>query len=72
MVSAKLLSSLQELDRSDKFYIVQILISELAQLETNSIQPGQSYPVWSPNDAFEAADTMLKVLQANNDRKESA
>ncbi len=63
MVPAKLLSSLQELDRADKFYIVQVLISELAKQETNPIQPGQSYPVWSPNDAFEAADTMLKVLQ---------
>ncbi len=64
MVSLELISTLRELSRSDKFYIMQILISELAQQETELIKPNQSYPVWSPYDAVEAADTMLKVLQA--------
>lgn len=64
MVSLELISALRELSRSDKFYIMQILISELAQQETDLIKPNQSYPVWSPYDAVEAADTMLKVLQA--------
>lgn len=63
MVSAELLTTLRGLNRSDKFYIMQVLISELAQQETDLIKPDQSYPVWSPYDAFEAADTMLKVLQ---------
>jgi hypothetical protein len=62
MVASELISTLKDLDRLDKFYIVQILISELAQQETNLIKPDQAYPVWSPYDAFEAADTMLKVL----------
>ncbi len=43
---------------------MQILISELAQQEMDLIKPNQAYPVWSPYDAFEAADTMLKVLHA--------
>ncbi|NEO51299.1 MAG: hypothetical protein F6K55_47385 [Moorea sp. SIO4A3] len=64
MVSSELISTLRELSRSDKFYIIQILISELAQQETDLIKPDQSYQVWSPYDAVEAADTMLKVLQA--------
>jgi len=63
MVSLELVLTLRELSRSDKFYIMQILISELAQQETDLIKPNQSYPVWSPYDAVEAADTMLKVLQ---------
>ncbi|NEO07836.1 hypothetical protein [Moorena sp. SIO3I8] len=63
MVSSELISTLRELSRSDKFHIIQILISELAQQETDLIKPDQSYPVWSPYDAVEAADTMLKVLQ---------
>ncbi|MGB5969220.1 MAG: hypothetical protein WBG70_12930 [Spirulinaceae cyanobacterium] len=50
-------------DKSDKLYIMQILISELAQQETDLIKPEQSYPIWSPYDAVEAADTMLKALQ---------
>ncbi|HEY9812305.1 MAG TPA: hypothetical protein V6D31_02020 [Candidatus Sericytochromatia bacterium] len=64
MVSLELISTLRELSRSDKLYIMQILISELAQQETDLIKPDQSYPVWSPYDAVEAADTMLKVLQS--------
>jgi hypothetical protein len=63
MVSADLLATLRGLDRADKFYVMQVLLSELAQQETDLIQSGQEYPVWSPYDSFEAADTMLKVLQ---------
>lgn len=72
MVSSELISTLKELNRlpkagllpTDKFQIVQILISELAQQETDLIKPDLAYPVWSPYDAVEAADTMLKVLNA--------
>jgi hypothetical protein len=28
------------------------------------LKPGLAYPVWSPSDAVEAADTMLAVLKA--------
>ncbi len=68
MVSSELISILRELSRSDKFYIMQLLISDLAQQETDLIKPEQTYPVWSPYDADEAADTMLKVLQAAKDQ----
>jgi hypothetical protein len=64
MVSSELISTLRGLSRADKFHVMQILISELAQQETDLIKPNQSYSVWSPYDAVEAADTMLKVLQA--------
>jgi hypothetical protein len=65
MVPSELISTLKELSRSDKFYIMQLLISDLAQQETDLIKPEQSYPVWSPYDADEAADAMLEVLQAS-------
>ncbi|MBE9197661.1 MULTISPECIES: hypothetical protein [unclassified Nodularia (in: cyanobacteria)] len=68
MVSTELLSKLQGLNRADKLYIVQVLISELAQQEADLIKSEQSYPVWSPYDAFEAANTMLEVLQATKDQ----
>ncbi|MBD2105972.1 hypothetical protein [Nodosilinea sp. FACHB-13] len=64
MISSELISTLRELSRSDKFYIMQLLISELAQQETSLIKPEEAYPVWSPYDAVEAADTMLNVLNA--------
>ncbi|MCC5623994.1 hypothetical protein [Nostoc sp. CHAB 5715] len=66
MVSVELLNTLQGLNRADKLYIVQVLVSELAQQETELIKSGQSYPVSSPYDAFEAANTMLEVLQATS------
>ncbi|MBD1855688.1 MULTISPECIES: hypothetical protein [Leptolyngbya] len=68
MVSSDLISTLKGLSRPDKFYIMQLLISELAQQEADLIKPDQAYPVWSPYDAVEAADTMLKVLQASKHR----
>ena len=64
MLLSQLISDLRGLSRADKFYVMQVLLSELAQQETDLIQPDQSYPVRSPYDADEAADTMLKVLQA--------
>lgn len=64
MLSSELMATLQGLDRTDKFYIVQALISELAQQEEQLLKQGQSYPVWSPYDAFDAADKMLKMLEA--------
>ena len=63
MVSAELLNTIQKLERQDKLYIMQVLISELAQEESSLIKEDRSYPVWSPYDAFDAADTMLEVLQ---------
>lgn len=62
MVSSELISKLRELSRADKFYIMQLLISELAQQEINLIEPNQACPVWSPYDAIEAADAMLKFI----------
>ena len=37
----------------------------ISQQEFALIQPGQSYPVWSPYDAFEAANTMLEEMQSS-------
>jgi hypothetical protein len=68
MVSSELISTLRGLNRADQLYIMQLLISELAQKEMDLIKPDRSYPVWSPYDAPEAADTMLKVLQAANNQ----
>ncbi len=67
MVSAELMNRIQNLTRVDKLYIMQVLISEFAREETDIIQPGQSYPIWSPYDAFEAANAMLKALQNTED-----
>lgn len=58
----QLFPSLRELKRAEKLYVIQFLVSELAQEETPFIQSGAAYPVWSPYDAFDAAAIMIKAL----------
>ena len=65
MIPAELLNTLQSLNRVDRLYVIQVLVSELAQQESDLIKQEQSYPIWSPYDAFEAANTMLEALQAD-------
>jgi len=57
----QLLPTLQGLQRADKWRIVQILISQLAQEESIE-QPQNKSPVWTPYNAFNAADTLLNML----------
>lgn len=63
MVSVDLLNNLRALDRSEKLHVLQVLVSELAQEEQKSLRAGMSYPIWSPYDAHEAAETMLNFLK---------
>jgi hypothetical protein len=59
MLSTDLLKMLRELNRADKLYAVQVLVSDLAQEETNLLKSGISYDLSSPYDSFDAAKTML-------------
>jgi len=60
---AKLVPILRELKRSEKLFVVQVLVSELAQEESSQLlQQDVAYPIWSPYDAFDAAETMIKAL----------
>jgi hypothetical protein len=63
MVSVDLLNNLRALDRSEKLHVLQVLVSELAQEEQKTLRSGISYPIWSPYDAHEAAETMLNLLK---------
>ncbi|MFN8492261.1 MAG: hypothetical protein U0350_31970 [Caldilineaceae bacterium] len=58
----QLVPRLHNLKRSEKLYLIQFLVSELAQEEENLLQAGVAYPVWSPYEAFDAADVMLQAL----------
>ena len=65
MLSEQLLQELRQLNRTDKFRVVQILVNELASEETpdeSLLQPGAEYEVWSPFDAYEAAETLQAML----------
>jgi len=62
-----LLPLVRQLNRAEKLHLMQVLVSELAQEETDLIQPGLEYPVWSPYDAYEAADIMLRILRESKE-----
>lgn len=63
MNATKLLPLLKELNRAEKLYVMQVLVSELAQEEDQLIQPDLAFPIWSPFEAYEAAEVMLNVLR---------
>jgi hypothetical protein len=65
MQLAELLPHLHALNRAQKLHVMQFLVSELAQQEGEPVTSGLTYPVWSPHDAFDAANSMLRVLKAD-------
>jgi len=69
MSLVEVLPEVQSLSRIDKIRLIEYLARELEQDESALIEPGQSYPVWSPDRAFPAAAVMLKALE--DDKKRS-
>lgn len=71
MSLTELLPSVHALPRGDKFRLMQELIAELAGEESGAVAqqaPPIEYPVWSPQDAHDAAATLLQLL--DQDRRE--
>jgi len=58
----ELLPELDKLSRTDKFRAVQVLIQQLA-IEENVVLPEGEYHIWSPIEAFGAADALLAMLE---------
>lgn len=64
MSLVEILPDIQALPRADNLRLTQLLAQELAEAEDPPVLvPGVAYPVWSPYDAFAAADTLLDVLR---------
>lgn len=59
----EVLPEVQALSRLDKIRLIQFLAQDLEQDEGGLIEPGRSYPVWSPDQAFTAAATLLQALE---------
>ena len=61
----EILPNIQSLPRADKLRLIQFLAQDLAETEgPPAFVAGQSYPVWSPDQAFAAAETLLQTLHA--------
>jgi hypothetical protein len=61
----ELLPALQELSRADKLRAMQFLVTELAREEGVTPASEISLPVWSPFDAFDAANMLLDAIKAD-------
>lgn len=67
MSLAELQSSVKTLSRFEKFRLIQFIVSELAIEEGDTIlRSDGTYPIWSPHDAFEAADILYNELKKEN------
>jgi hypothetical protein len=60
----EMLPDIHALSRIEKLRLIQVLARELAEEEAGPpIPPDRSYPVWPPERAFTAAETMLQLLR---------
>lgn len=65
MSLVEMLPEIRTLSRGDKLRLIQLLAAELAANEGEpTLEGGQTYPVWSPDTAFAAAETLLEALRA--------
>lgn len=73
MSLTNILPSLKELSRQEKLQVIQFLKNELTQdeLKIEGLENGKTYEVWSPYDAFTAAETLTKMLQEHSNNLEN-
>jgi hypothetical protein len=57
---ADLIPEAKALSRADKLRLIRVLADDLTD---EAVPAGQSYPIWSPDSAFDAADTLLRALR---------
>ncbi len=60
----EVLTTPRQMNRVEKMRVMQFLVLDLTKEEEALLSPNNSYPVWSPYDSFEAANTLLEALKA--------
>ena len=64
MSLAELLPQIQELSQSDKQELMRLLQRDLPESTGQAVLvAGQEYPVWSPYNCSEAANTLMNRLE---------
>jgi hypothetical protein len=64
MSIVEMMPSVRALSRIEKLHLIQLLAQDLARSEEpTDLKSGQSYPLWSPDRAYEAADVLLRELE---------
>ena len=69
MTLTEIIPTIKSLNRREKIHLLQIIVNELAQEENNLIKPNEEYPIYSPLNAFEAGDTLLKLLAEDQENE---
>jgi hypothetical protein len=65
MSLSELLPIVVQLPHHEKLCLLQFLANSLAQEDgLPPIAPGSEFPIWSPYNAFSAAEAMQSALQA--------
>ena len=66
MSLTELVPAVKMLPRADKLRLMQFLIIDLAQEEGIPLLSAEAeYPIWTPLNAFDAADTLWQLLQTH-------
>jgi len=61
-----LFPAVKMLPRADKLRLMQFLVIDLAQEEGVPLLTSDAeYPIWTPLNAFEAAETLLQMLHTH-------
>ena len=64
MSLTELFPNVKLLPRADKLRLIQLLVVDLAQEESIPLlTAGTEYPVWTPLNAFGAAETLMRTLE---------
>ena len=67
MSLAELVPAVKILPKADKLRLMQLLVIELAQEDgVPLLEAGAEYPVWTPLNAFEAAEILQQLLDSHN------
>ena len=63
MSLTELLPAIHALPRADKLRLIRVLVTEIANEEAiTTPPPTMTYAIWTPYDAYDAATTLLLVL----------
>ena len=66
MSLTELFPAISRLPRADKLRLMQFLVVDLAHEEGIPLFSADAeYPMWTPLNAFDAADTLLQMLQTH-------
>ena len=69
MSISELLPAVHSLPDADKLQLIRILAEDLTGIGPSPLDDVTgSLPVWTPHGAFDAADTLLTALQADDQR----